>query len=306
MAQRIASEGYGSDGAWETRWEEYDPAQENVQGAASSFMSEWRDNLGESKRLYENTEASINNYAKYEAELGKEYELLEERFGGLRDDLITTSREDLEKRNIMGGMFMDAAKADYEGASAEAIGDIAGQAQRGREMQTRSDLARGMDPTSGASRTAKSKSYLNEAIGKVLASNSARNNEKLRTGAMAAQGMGLFDPNITGGLALNIQNAGSNLKVGQSNIAGNVVGMNNNLANSFTQNVTAPAGDTAGTLYGMSLNPSAVGGGGGGSSTTYGGVMNPGFWDESPSAPEKKDEPIRYGGSTEDGTYGML
>ena len=271
----------------------------SISRAAAEFMQEWRENLGESQRLYADTESSINDYGKYEGKLGEEYDLLEERFGGLRDQLIETSEEDLTKRNELGGMFMDAATADYEGASSKAVGDVANQAQRGREMQTREDLARGLDPNSSASRISKSKTYLDEAIGKVLAANAARNNEKLRVGSMAAQGMQLFDPNNTANLALGIQNTQTGVRTAQSGVAQNVATMKGNLANSFTQNITSPAADSAGALTGYAVGMSGNDGGSSSrktTTTTHGGVLNPGFWDDTTSIPASNNKStIQYG-----------
>lgn len=261
---------------------QYQELRGQISSDADDFMTEWKGNLAQSEDLYGKTQEAIDNYGQYESKLGDEYDLLEERFGGLRDKLTETAESDLEKRNIMGGMYMDAAKADYGGASSRAIGEVANQAQRGRQMQTRSDLARGMDPTSGSSKIARSKSYLDEAIGKVLAANAARGNEKLRAGAMAGRGMELFNPSHTANLALGIQNQGTGILTAQSNVAQNVAGMTNDLANSYTQNITKPAGDTAGSFYGLlaGMKPPEskgwfVGGSGGGSSSGSGDISAP-------------------------------
>lgn len=226
---------------------------DKINGTYEDFLAQWKGNLANTERLYTGAEDAIGGLDDIAGKLADEWGQFETQFGGMRDDLLAAGKEDLGRRNELSTTYMDLARPDYAGAEGKAAGDVSNMAAIGRKNLQQQQTSMGIDPSSGASQAGLSKSYLDEALGKATAVNSARQGEKARTATMAGQGIQLFDPSRTVGLAMDINGQKNNLLSAEAGVRSNAAGMRSGLAGSYTQNVTNPAGDNAGTAYGMTL-----------------------------------------------------
>ncbi len=218
---------------------------------ARDFLDQWTEDLGDLKLMYGDAQDSISGLDDYISKLGDEYDSFQETFSPYRDQLLEIASSDGEKRSQLAEQFMSLAEADYQGASNRAVTDAAVQGDIARKSLVQ-DLNRRGTVSGARMENELRKSYLDEARMRTLASTQAQQKEKDRALTASATGIQLFDPTDSINSAAKIQTAANNLLTSQSDLATTQAGLQTQLANSYSNNVTEQLADTAGTYQGLS------------------------------------------------------
>jgi hypothetical protein len=234
---------------------------------AGGMYNEAINSLGSAKDYvsgaYKDVTASMGSMGE---DMKSEWESMKTEYSGIKGDLIGGAKEDMANRGELTRQFMDLTRADYEGASGRAMGDVAAQSEAGRQAEAMRMSGLGVDPTSGRSRAFMRTSRNDEALNKAMAGNKARLDEKERVSGLTAKGLELIDPTKNINAATGIQelqnsllttrsNLSTNLADIQGRLAGhtaNLAGQQGNLASGFAQNVAAPRGEMGAAQLGVS------------------------------------------------------
>ena len=223
-----------------------------IKKQASEFMDAWLGDMEELKSMYGDSAKTIDGLGNMSDQLAAEFDSYKETFTPYRDMLLEMADSDGERRNVLAEQFMTLAKPDYQGASGRAVTDAAVQSGIAREGMTR-DLARSGTVSGARLEDNMRKSHLDEARMRTLASTAAQQSEKDRGMQAAGAGLNIFDPTRSITAAAGIDQGANQLLTAQSNVDVAKAGLQTNLANSYSANVTRQLGDAAGTYEGMSV-----------------------------------------------------
>jgi hypothetical protein len=267
-------------------------AQQALVDAADDFFDEWTDSKDKLNGYYSGVSEAIEGVEGMADTYASELNDYKTQFDPTKQKFLDMTDKDFGRRDEMANSFMEFAKPQYNKVSGDAMADVAHQSQIGRESADRAMQGMGINPASGNYQSQQRQGRIQEAANKALAANTARQGETARAAAMAGKGVELFDPNKSVQGALQIQGGQDSLLAGQGNMLATGAQLRGDQADSYGRNVTLPAGETAGALYGAvaglatggDSNSGPSGGRGGGNTTTYGPAisgMNPNYDQES-------------------------
>jgi hypothetical protein len=208
--------------------------------------------------------------------IGQEYASYRSQVGDTEAELLGGAREEALARKGAVGTFQEGLKADYASAEGRAAADVRTQGEAQAQGEARKQMSMGVDPSSGRFGALSKKGALGTARDTAIAMNVARRGEKERVTGVAAQGLQLLDPNKTGGTAIALRKAGTEMLGQQAGVMGkaadvetaktqaisNVATATGSLANAYGQNITQPYGEMAGYFLGQSggaISPNSSG-----------------------------------------------
>ena len=234
---------------------------------AGDFLDSASDSVGQLDDLVADIDNSLQEYRT--------------AFNPLRDEAVAGAREGIQTERELTGTIKDLSQADYEGVSGTAKADVAAESENARRAEARNLQGMGINPNSGNYKDSMRKSYINEAINKVLAGNMARIGEKNRVAGVAVSGLNAIDPSSTYGIAKDITAGDTNLVGAKANMvntgikarsdiagmagniasaAGNLANAQTGIANSYGSNVVAPTSEMYATNLGtaMATDPTKI------------------------------------------------
>jgi len=209
------------------------------------------------------------------ADIGKQSEEYQAKYGGLETAALDQARSDMAARGELQSQYMDLAKADYAGETGRAAADVRASSERAMGAEMRQAMSYGEDPTSGKFGALGRKSYLDQARNEVMAMSDARRNEKERVTNMTAQGMQLIDPSKSYSMASDIAGQKANFTHQQANLqlASTNAGMQAKQLTADLAGRVADIGSQYGSV-GMAMLGTEQGGGGTSSGSGGGGMVN--------------------------------
>lgn len=186
---------------------------------AGQYLGSWNEMLGASNNMLnaaaqsitglmkESASGSASAWARIDAaidDIGKNVTEYQQKYGGLETEAINTAISELGAQRELTAQMKDLTKVDPEGAATRAKADVASESSAARSKMADELVALGVDPTSGAGRSMMRQSMDTEALGKVMAGNKARLDEKGRGVANTATALQAINPAETAGIATNI------------------------------------------------------------------------------------------------------
>ena len=273
---------------------------------ARLFTSQWLGEVATTKEMYAGAQGSIDDLKGFNTTLSNEYDAYMNKFGGTIDSLIAETGIDLKNRRTLANNFMALANPDLDGAGNRAMAGVAQQGSLAAEQIQRTMTRGGGNPSSSNYVGMVRQNALDTAKNKVLAGTVARNQEREVGLKAATTGMQLFDPNVTGGLSLKMQEGGTKILDRLGNNMATAASLEAGLAGSYAGNIAEPMGSAAGAWSGMAYTQNAAGSSSSSPTPTPSvsavPKAGPSIFGMQESAPETA---IQYG-TRADGTFGML
>jgi len=257
--------------------------QQGIVGAewAVEFLGEWnkdRENLtgmvndafADVDKAWESIESGkqwLTDLESHKSLVGQEYENFREQYKDLEAEAKQTQMEGLGTQRGLMSKIRDLSHADLQGVSSRAKADVGSESEKARRAEERRLQSMGMSPESGRSRSAMNKSYVDEALSKVLAANRSRAIEKERAAGVAMGGLSTINPAQAGGISSGIRsqgldylkemtNIGAQGLAGATNLAqagGQLAGQKGNLADIYGRNVVQPMGEAGMSMLGTAM-----------------------------------------------------
>ncbi len=304
--------------------------QQGIVGAewAVEFLGQWnqdRENLtgmvneafGDVDRAWESIESGkqwLTDLESTKSLVGQEFESFKEAYAPLEAESIQTQMEGLGTQRGLMERIRDLSTADLEGVSGRAKADVGSESEKARRAEDRRLQGLGMSPESGRSRSTMNRSFIDEALSKVLAANRARSMEQDRAGQMALGGMSVINPLVSGGGAGGISsgiraqgldylremtNIGATGIAGATGLAqagGDLAQTRGGIADVYGRNIVQPMGEAGMSMLGtaMAAGPESLAGMSG---AATGGAYAP-TGTPPPSAQPAQSGDIGLGGGT--------
>ena len=152
------------------------------------------------------------------ADLNKNIGTFQKTYGGLENTAIDTAIAQLGATKSLSLQLKDAASMDVEGAATRAKADMSSEATAAREKMADHLVSLGIDPTSGTGMAVMREMMGEEALGKVMAANTARIDEKNRAVAAGTAALNAIRPAESAGIALGIQGQRRDLMSDRNNM----------------------------------------------------------------------------------------
>ncbi len=220
--------------------------REQAAKEAANYLGKWNNILQKAEGVYSTAISDVDKAGnlidraygdlgkldEISADVSAEWDSFKNEFGGMKSDFLGAASDSLADRGTLRRQFMDLTRMDQEGAAGRAMADVAGQAEAGRRAEAMRLQGLGIDPTSGRYRSLMQESRDREALGKTMAGNKARLEEKNRVAGLTAKGLELIDPTKDLGAATQIQQLSNDLLGQRTNIATTRAGLATDLARS--------------------------------------------------------------------------